>query len=295
MTVEAISGGNGVEGAIQRAAAQTGVNFGFLLQTARRESGLNPKAHASTSSAAGLFQFVEQTWLSAVKRFGPRHGLGAYAAQVEEGPDGKFHVANPAMRKQVLDLRLDPQASALMAGELTQDHAAYLQGRTGRAPSAGELYAAHVLGPAGSARLTESVASRPATSAAQLFPEAAAANAGLFYRNGRPVSVAELSATLTHAAAGVRGCDAAANRGRVRRVWTGDGRSTDPGAGRPARPRAPRRAPGLGPGRQGRPGPGLAARRPAVQRLCGASEELIRYGYGHHLEPDGFRSNRSKP
>jgi hypothetical protein len=202
MTVEAISSGNGVEGAIARAAAQTGVNFGFLLQTARRESGLNPKAHASTSSAAGLFQFVEQTWLSSVKRFGPRHGLGAYAAQVQEGADGKFHVADPGMRKRVLDLRLDPQASALMAGELTQDHAAYLQGRTGRAPSAGELYAAHVLGPAGSARLTESVASRPAASAAQLFPEAAAANAGLFYRNGRPVSVAELSATLTHAAAG---------------------------------------------------------------------------------------------
>ena len=202
MSVEAISSGNGVEGAIRSAAAQTGVDFGFLLQTARRESGLNPRAHASTSSAAGLFQFVEQTWLSTVKRFGARHGLGAYAAQVQEGPDGKFRVADPAMRKQVLDLRLDPQASALMAGELTQDHAAYLQGRTGRAPSAGELYAAHVLGPAGSARLAELVASRPATSAAQLFPEAAAANAGLFYRNGRPVTVAELSATLTHAAAG---------------------------------------------------------------------------------------------
>lgn len=202
MSVEAISGASGVEGAIRRAAAQTGVNFAFLLQTARRESGLNPNAHASTSSAAGLFQFVEQTWLSTLKRFGARHGLGAYAAQVEEGPDGRFHVADPSMRKRVLDLRLDPQASALMAGELTQDHAAYLQGRTGRAPSVGELYAAHVLGAAGSARLSETAATRPATPAAELFPEAAAANAGLFYRNGRPVTVAELSTTLTRAAAG---------------------------------------------------------------------------------------------
>jgi hypothetical protein len=202
MSVAAISVGNGVEGAIQRAAAQTGVDFGFLLQTAKRESGLNPKAHASTSSAAGLFQFVDQTWLSAVKRFGARHGLGAYAAQVQQGSDGKLHVADPAMRKQVLDLRLDPQASALMAGELTQDHAAYLHGRTGRTPSAGELYAAHVLGPAGSARLAESVASRPTTSAAQLFPEAAGANSSLFYRNGRPVTVAELSATLSRQATG---------------------------------------------------------------------------------------------
>lgn len=202
MSVEAISGASGVEGAIRRAAAQTGVNFAFLLQTARRESGLNPNAHASTSSAAGLFQFVEQTWLSTLKRFGARHGLGAYAAQVQEGADGRFHVADPSMRKRVLDLRLDPQASALMAGELTQDHAAYLQGRTGRTPSVGELYAAHVLGAAGSARLAETVATRPATPAAQLFPEAAAANAGLFYHNGRPVTVAELSTTLTRAAAG---------------------------------------------------------------------------------------------
>lgn len=202
MTVEAISGAGGVEGAIRRAAAQTGVDFSFLLSTARRESGLNPRAHAQTSSAAGLFQFVEQTWLATLKRHGATHGLGAYAAQVEQGADGRFHVADPSMRKAILDLRLDPQASALMAGELTQDHAAYLQGRTGRAPSAGELYAAHVLGPAGSARLAETVAARPDASAAQLFPEAAEANASLFYRNGRPVTVAELSATLTHAASG---------------------------------------------------------------------------------------------
>jgi hypothetical protein len=200
MSVEAVSGASGVEGAIRRAAAQTGVDFGFLLSTARRESGLNPKAHAATSSAAGLFQFVEQTWLATLKRHGASLGLGAYAAQVEQGADGRYHVADPSMRKAILDLRLDPQAAALMAGELTQDHAAYLQGRTGRAPSAGELYAAHVLGPAGSAKLAETVAARPDASAAQLFPEAAGANASLFYRNGRPVTVAELSANLTHAA-----------------------------------------------------------------------------------------------
>lgn len=202
MSVEAVTGTGGVEGAIRRAADRTGVDFAFLLSTARRESGLNPKAHASTSSAAGLFQFVDQTWLSTLKKFGARHGLGAYAAQVQEGTDGRYHVSDPALRKAVLDLRLDPQASALMAGELTQDHAAYLQGRTGRSPTAGELYAAHVLGPAGSAKLSETAASRPATPAAQLFPEAADANAGLFYRNGRPVTVAELSANLSRRAEG---------------------------------------------------------------------------------------------
>jgi Transglycosylase SLT domain len=203
MSVEAVAGtADKVEGAIRRAAAQTGVDFGFLLNAARRESGLNPKAHAHTSSAAGLFQFVEQTWLSTLKRHGASHGLGAYAAQVEQGGDGRWHVANPKMRKAVMDLRLDPTASALMAGELTQDHAAYLQGRTGRTPSAGELYAAHLLGPAGSARLAETAASKPNAPAAHLFPQAAEANEHLFYRHGRAVTVAELSANLTQAAGG---------------------------------------------------------------------------------------------
>jgi hypothetical protein len=202
MTVETITSGTGVEGAIRRAAASTGVDFGFLLHTARRESGLNPQAKASTSSATGLFQFVDQTWLSTLKRHGANHGLGAYAAQVQTGADGRLHVADPTMRKAVMDLRLDPQASALMAGELAQDHAAWLQAHTGRIPTGGELYAAHVLGPAASAKLSEAAASQPNQRADSLFPQAAEANAGLFYRNGRPVTVAELSANLTRAAAG---------------------------------------------------------------------------------------------
>ena len=48
---------------------------GFLLKTATRESSLNPDAKAKSSSAAGLFQFIEQTWLGLVKSDGPRLGL----------------------------------------------------------------------------------------------------------------------------------------------------------------------------------------------------------------------------
>lgn len=202
MTLEAVSRTDRVEGAIRRAAASTGVDFDFLLRTARRESGLDPHAKASTSSATGLFQFVDQTWLATLKRHGATHGLAGYAAQVEQGPDGRLHVADPAARKAVMDLRLDPQASALMAGALTQDHAAYLQARTGKTPTAGDLYAAHVLGPAASARLAETAAAQPGARADLLFPQAAEANAGLFYHKGRAVTVAELSANLTRAAAG---------------------------------------------------------------------------------------------
>ena len=68
------SDGNVVD-AIRRGAAATGSDFDYLLKTAQRESALDPQARAPTSSATGLFQFIEQTWLGMVKSEGPRFGL----------------------------------------------------------------------------------------------------------------------------------------------------------------------------------------------------------------------------
>ncbi|WP_309603849.1 transglycosylase SLT domain-containing protein [Phenylobacterium sp.] len=198
MTVQGIRGV--VEAAIQRAAQATGVDFSFLMKTANRESGMNPAAKAGTSSAAGLFQFVEQTWLSTLKQHGAKHGYGRYAELIAKGSDGRLHVAGDAAHRAVMNLRLDPHAASLMAGELTSDSAAYLKGRTGRAATAGELYAAHFLGPQGSARLIEAAQRQPGTVAAGLFPDAAHANKAIFYRDGRAATVGEVYANLTRAA-----------------------------------------------------------------------------------------------
>jgi transglycosylase-like protein with SLT domain len=194
MTVQAI--GSVVEAAIQRASSATGVDFRFLLHTARRESGCNPSAKARTSSATGLFQFTQQTWLATLKQHGAKYGYARYADQIQQGAGGRYHVAGEA-RAAVMDLRLDPHASALMAGELAADHAAYLRGRVGREPTAGELYAAHVLGSQGSARLIDAVGREPGATAAALFPDAAGANRGIFYPGGHPATVAQVYANLT--------------------------------------------------------------------------------------------------
>ena len=195
----AIQGIRGVvEAAIQRASTATGVDFSFLMKTANRESGFNPAAKAGSSSAAGLFQFVEQTWLQTLKAHGSKYGYARYADLISRGSDGRFRVSGEEARKAVMDLRLDPHAASLMAGELASDHAAYLKGRTGRAPTAGELYAAHFLGPQGSAKLIEAAQTRPGATAAQLFPDAARANKSIFYTKGRAVSVAEVYANLTN-------------------------------------------------------------------------------------------------
>jgi hypothetical protein len=186
-----------VEAAIQRASQATGVDFSFLMKTAGRESGMNPRAKAPTSSAAGLFQFVEQTWLSTLKQHGSKHGYARYADLISRGSDGRYRVAGGEARRAVMDLRLDPNAASLMAGELTSAHAAYLKGRVGRDPTAGELYAAHFLGPHGSAKLIQAVERNPGVSAASLFPGAANANRSIFYRDGRPKTVSEVYANLT--------------------------------------------------------------------------------------------------
>jgi hypothetical protein len=197
MAVEQIRGV--VEAAIQRASSATGVDFGFLMGAARRESGYNPNAKARTSSATGLFQFTEQTWLSTLKQHGAKYGYARYSDLIQHGANGRLYVSGGDARATVMDLRLDPHASALMAGELAADHAAYLRGRVGREPTAGELYVAHVLGPVGSAKLIDAVRAAPTAAAAPLFPEAAGANRGIFYKGGRSATVAEVYANLTAA------------------------------------------------------------------------------------------------
>jgi hypothetical protein len=168
---------DGVRAAIRRAADATGVDFSLLVETARRESALRPDARAATSSATGLFQFIESTWLSMVRRHGANHGLAAQAAALRNG-------ASAETRREILALRNDPELSARMAGELARENAAALQARLARPPNAGELYAAHVMGPSGALRLIEAAA-QGAPSAAALFPREAAANHGLFYANGQ--------------------------------------------------------------------------------------------------------------
>jgi hypothetical protein len=184
--------------ALESAATRTGADFGYLLKTATRESSLNPMAKASTSSATGLFQFIEQTWLSTVKKHGAEHGLGNYAAQIEQGSDGRYKVAAGGDRQAILALRKDPNAAAAMAGELTVDMASTLRDGLGRGPTSGEVYAAHVMGPGGALKLIRAAQANPAQSAADIFPAAAKANRSIFYAaDGNPRSAQAVLARLT--------------------------------------------------------------------------------------------------
>jgi hypothetical protein len=170
----------------------TGADFKYLLATAQVESNLNPNAQVSTSSAKGLFQFIEQTWLTTLKEQGAALGYGPYANAITRSPSGQYAVSDERMYDRIMNLRTDPAANALMAGAFTKANAGKLGERLGRGPTEGELYIAHFLGATGAGRLISLADAAPGTPAATMFPSAARANPTIFYDGRKPRSVSEV-------------------------------------------------------------------------------------------------------
>jgi hypothetical protein len=187
-----------VTGAIKQASSNTGASFQYLLATAKMESDFNPTAGASTTSAHGLYQFIEQTWLATVKEAGGQIGYSQYADAITKTASGDYVVVDPSMRRDIMKLRDDPAVSAAMAGVLTQSNSFQLTGRIGRRPTDSELYMAHFLGVAGASKLINSAVDDPQASAAKMFPGAAAANRSIFYdKQGNARSVSDVYAVLS--------------------------------------------------------------------------------------------------
>lgn len=178
----------GVIGAIVSGARVTGTPPGYLIRTAKRESGLRANAAATSSSARGLFQFVEQTWLITIARHGARHGRTDLARAVSFDREGRAVVGDATVRAYILALRHDPWLSSRMAGALTADNRRHLEKALGRRPDEGDLYVAHFLGAAHATRLIAAAQRTPAADASRLFGRAASANPALFYQAGRPLS-----------------------------------------------------------------------------------------------------------
>jgi hypothetical protein len=195
-----------VTSAIQRAAATTGTNFQYLLATAKMESNFAPSAAATTSSARGLFQFIDQTWLGTVKEAGARLGYGQYADAISRTGSGSYEITDSSMRSAIMKLRDDPTAASAMAGILTRSNSMKLTGAIGRQPTDAELYMAHFMGVRGASKLINAAAATPDATGAALFPRAAAANRSIFYdKAGGARSISGVYAELS------RRYDAAAN------------------------------------------------------------------------------------
>ena len=103
---------------ITRTAQQYGRNPDSMLRIAQLESSMNPSAQNGSSSAGGLFQFVDSTW-------------------------GQYGQGN----------KMDPAANTVAAAKYLTDVEGSLSRSLGRAPEPWELYLGHQQGAGGAAKL----------------------------------------------------------------------------------------------------------------------------------------------
>lgn len=162
------------------------------MEKAAAESSFNPNAKARTSSATGLFQFIDSTWMGMVRDFGDKYGLSKYADKI----DSNGRVDNAKDRREILNLRKDPEIASYMAAEFAQKNQNYLEQNVGGDIGSTELYLAHFLGAGGAAGFLKSMKKSPNMAAADIFPREARANRGVFYnpKNGAPRSLKEIYA-----------------------------------------------------------------------------------------------------
>lgn len=175
-----------VDKALQAASRATGVDFSYLVANASLESSLDPMAKAKTSSAAGLFQFIDSTWEGMVERHGAKIGLANEAEALKSGD------ISAAERKRIMNLRYDAGVAARLGAEFAAENAAHLRQSLKREPEDVDLYLAHFLGPGGATKFLERIDATPSAAAAQAFPAAAKANPSVFYKNGQAQSFAEI-------------------------------------------------------------------------------------------------------
>lgn len=151
--------------AIQDASHASGVDFSYLVQQAAAESNFDTDIKAKTSSATGLYQFIDSTWLSMIDRYGEDYGIET---------DGMNN-------SDILEMRKDPQKASFMAAAFASENEKFLNNNWGGDVGATELYFAHFMGASGATSFLQARDENPLTQAADLFPKAANANRNVFY------------------------------------------------------------------------------------------------------------------
>lgn len=151
---------------IAAASNMVGVDPGLMATMGAIESNFDSQIKASTSSATGLYQFINSTWRDMIRRHGPKYGISMDTPQT------------------------DAKANALMGAEFLKENYNRLSKSVGGEVTDTDVYMAHFLGAGGASLLLKS---DPSKMASRILPEAARANRNIFYkRNGSPRSLGEV-------------------------------------------------------------------------------------------------------
>lgn len=170
--------------AMQLASKRTDVSLTYLVNTAHLEANLDPSVKSRTSSATGLYQFIDQTWLKTLHTYGAQYGWAGYQNEISCENSGYCSIKAIEQRPQILNLRYDAMTSTFLAAELARENRAFLNTALGGAVTDSQLYMAHLLGASGAVRLMTAVKANPTATAQMLFPMAASANRSLFHGPG---------------------------------------------------------------------------------------------------------------
>lgn len=190
--------------AIRHASKVVGSEFGYMMELAQAESGFDETASASTSSAAGLYQFTDQSWLMMLAQNGAKYGLADVAGQisVSKDRDGNpvYDIDNPFMERYALSLRNDPRLCALMGAEYAKTNKQDLKAALPRTTiTRTDQYLAHFLGSGSAARFISHMENSPNRAANRLFPAPARSNESIFFkRNGHARSLKEIYTLFSH-------------------------------------------------------------------------------------------------
>lgn len=149
---------------IKDAEKYKNIDPSYYKRLAEIESSNNPLARASTSSAAGLYQFTKSTWESLVNQMGKNYSLSD---------------------------RFDPEKSREVVAYFTDQNKRYLQSKIGKEPKPSELYLAHFLGLRGASNL---LSADPNMSVADVVSQNAInANKSIFLgKDGKPKKVKDI-------------------------------------------------------------------------------------------------------
>lgn len=165
---KALAGWDYMRDMITGASNKAGVDPGLVAKIAAFESGFDPNAKSPYSSAHGVGQFIDSTWIETVRKHGARHGVAGAAGLTDQ---------------QALALRSDPKLQSAMLAELTRENVA--RGRAlGGKDDAANAYAMHNLGAGDGAKFLKALQSNPGASIASILSSRVIANNPSLYGDG---------------------------------------------------------------------------------------------------------------
>lgn len=175
--------------AIRHAGKVVGVEYAYMMELVSAESSFITDVEASTSSATGLFQFIDSTWLLMIHEHGAKYGLADLAHKIDITEDAKGNkradISNPFLKKYALGLRADPRISALMGAEFIKANYEGLQANfPNRDITRTDQYLAHFLGVGQAVTFISHLERNGSRAAATTFRSAARSNRNVFYTRG---------------------------------------------------------------------------------------------------------------